>query len=192
VKAFSWLVVAMLVIGCGAKPSETAPGPLTTARRSEKKPDIPVDPKDPDAALYEICRKGHVQMNGAADTIQETLETAKKVKPFAIGDAATAFGEAYDLIDSAGAGIADYTTPLPDAEHFKAVAKEMDERRLKAIEAGNDAIRDLKEAAGILDSVSEKAKDPFKKGANEVAELTDLCVKDLYDAIEALGGQVEE
>ena len=64
------------------------------------------DPENPDQALYEMCRAGTVQMNGAADSIEETLQTAKKVLPIATGEAAQGLQEAIDLIDGAGAGIA--------------------------------------------------------------------------------------
>lgn len=131
-------------------------------------------------------------MNGAADTIEETLATAEKVKAAAAGEALAAIEDVLGLIDSAGAGIADYTTPIPNLDEFRKAVEAQDERRLKAIEAGNDAVRDLKEAAGILDSLAESAPDPLKKGAAELAELVDLCVRDLYDAVEALGGQIND
>lgn len=149
-------------------------------------------PSDPDEALYEMCRKGAVQLDGAADTIAETLQTAKKVKPFASGSATEAMDEVISMIDSAGAGIADYTMPVPVKEEFLATARDQDERRLKAIEVSNDAIRDLKEAGGILDSLAQNAQGTFKKGLVEIDELLDLSLRDMYDAVEALGGKVEE
>lgn len=186
------LVVGLVSVGCGSnspEPEFRRSGPV--AGRTTDKPPVEL-PADPDEALFTMCRSGTVQLNGAADSIEETLKVAQKVVPFTTGESQRAFEEALELINGAGAGIADYTTPIPSLEEFKERLEEMDERRLKAIEAGNDAIRDLKEAAGILDSVATAAKDPVKQGAREVVELLDVCVQDLYDAVEALGGQVEE
>ena len=81
-----WLSVAaaLLMIGCGRKAAD----PLVSANVPTKQREGTTEtaPKDPDSALYELCRAGNVSLNGAADTIEETLKTAKKARPFAQGD----------------------------------------------------------------------------------------------------------
>jgi hypothetical protein len=196
-KGWFWPALAVLLVGCARQPAEsdavTASNPRQPVAQAPKSDAArEADPENPDQALYEMCRAGTVQMNGAADSIEETLQTAKKVLPIATGEAAQGLQEAIDLIDGAGAGIADYTAPIPGPDRFPEVAAEQDERRLKAIQAGNDAIRDLKEAAGILESLTASTKDSLRKGVGEVLELVDVSVRDLYDAVEALGGRVEE
>lgn len=187
------LLVLVAAWGCGSSPDATdSKGQPRPTPKKDSKPSLPADPKDPDEALFEVCRTGTVQMNGAADTIEETLHTAEKVKSIATGEAVHAMEDATGLIDSAGAGIADYTAPIPNLEEFRKVVAAQDERRLKAIEAGNDAVRDLKEAAGILDSLAENSPEPLKKGATELSELVDLCIRDVYDAVEALGGKIDD
>lgn len=190
----TWIVVvcAWVVWGCGSPPDANEASVAPKKPTKDSKPSLPKNPSDPDEALYEVSRKGTVQMNGAADTIEETLATAEKVKAAATGEAAAAMEDVLGLIDSAGAGIADYTAPIPNLDEFRKVVEAQDERRLKAIEAGNDAVRDLKEAVGILDSLAENSPEPLKKGASELSELVDLCIRDLYDAVEALGGQIND
>lgn len=195
-KPWGWLALATMFAGCGERPATSTPspsgqpGPVAQAPKIDPVPEA--EPDNPDRALYELCRAGTVQMNGAADSVEETLQTAKNVVPVATGETARGLEEAIELIDSAGAGIADYTAPVPGMDRFPEVALEQDERRLKAIQAGNDAIRDLKEAAGILESLTQGTKDVVLKGLTEVLELVDVCIRDLYDAVEALGGRVEE
>ncbi|HRI44220.1 MAG TPA: hypothetical protein PLL78_12470 [Fimbriimonadaceae bacterium] len=196
-KAWGWLALAGLAVGCGERPATAESAAVSrpnqpVANGSNPGSTTEVEPPNPEQALYELCRAGTVQMNGAADSIEETLQTAKSVLPIATGDAVQGIKEAIELIDGAGAGIADYTAPIPGMDRFPEVAAEQDERRLKAIQAGNDAIRDLKEAAGILESLVQSTAATLRKGIGEVIELVDVCVRDLYDAVEALGGRVEE
>ncbi len=181
------LLACSLAIGACSHPhSEVSESSLpTTPTRTPITVDSP-------RALYEQCRSGAVHLAGASETIEEALALAKKIARTAPKAMKEALGDAETMIDSAGAGIADFVTEPPSFEQFQKSIVAQDEKRLKAVQAANDGLHDLDEARGIVESISEDAKGPLKTQVTSLTSMFDVCVQDLEDAIGSLGGKIEK
>jgi hypothetical protein len=59
------------------------------------------------------------------------------------------------------------------------------------VEAGNDAMHDLREAAGIMADLEESRNAQVAAAAREVRSLLLVALDDLWGAIEAFGGKPE-
>lgn len=175
--AFAW--------GCGTEqvksrgPSD--PPPL----RAEK-------PADPEHKLYEQVRSGTVQLGGGSDDIEEALRAVEGLLKTVPKENKDALTDAKALIDSAGAGIADYTEEVPEFEQFKNRLAEFDDQRLKAIQETNDSIHDLREAKGIVESLEGSGTGNLTSQLEDLAALIDVAISDLSDAVTTMGGTVEQ
>jgi len=181
-------LAATVFVGCSRPATDVPPStPKPSSGKSGK------SGKSGEAALdvYALVRAGAAQMSGAIDSIAEALEQAKKCQGAATGDLIQAFDEVVDRIDGVGGALADFAVdPAPRADFEKNVAAE-DEPRLAAIQAGNDGIHELKEAAGIAESVIETVPSAQAEDVKKLVALVDLAVQDVSDAITAFGGAVE-
>jgi hypothetical protein len=145
----------------------------------------------PEDQLHEQIRSGMFQMAAAAGSIEESLASAKEGLSSASAGGKQALAEVVDLLDSAGAEVAEFADDPPDlAEVAKAFAL-WDDKRLKAVEAGNDAMHDLREASGILADLADSEPLGAGKGASVVRALILVALDDLWGAIEAFGGKPE-
>jgi len=105
---------------------------------------------------------------------------------------AAALGEFLDALDSVGATLAEHTTEPDEPAKSDPEFAKMDERRLAAISAANDALHELEDASGILDTLSQDPALANRPEVPEILALLQLCMDDLREAIGSLGGQVEK
>lgn len=132
-------------------------------------------------------------MGAAASSIAETLSAAQELIEAVPknGDLAEGLSDATDLVDSAGAGIAEYGDDPPAKEDVSKNFSAFDDKRLKAVEAGNNALHDLREASGLFESLEEEAPASFQAKIAALRSLLAVAVDDLWSAIEAYGGTPE-
>jgi hypothetical protein len=96
-----------------------------------------------------------------------------------------------DFVDSTGAAIAEHVEDPPARERVAAEFGAFDEKRLKAIAAGNEALRDLREALGVLEGLASGEDAKVAQLALEVKSLLAVALDDLWGAVEAYGGEPE-
>ncbi len=162
--------------GCGSKPEERP------ARAVVK-----INPDKPEDTLFEQMRAGAFQFTGVIETLDAAVGKLKDVKPGSDAALKAGLEELTEAIDAAGAALADYTDE-PDRARLAKKFPEYDERRIRAIGDANDALHNLDEAAGIATTL---ASDKNLDELNDVADLLDLAIEDIKDAIASLGGKVE-
>lgn len=174
-------VVLLALCGCGCG-RDTAIKPARP-----KPPAVTVDRENPEKTVFEQLRAGAFQIAGVEATVEEALVKVNALKP---GIVSEGLQELIDALDSVGATLADHTTepsePANTADGFAA----MDERRLAAISAANDALHELEDASGILEALRPTLGE--RPEVPEIAELMQLGVEDLREAIKSLGGVVEQ
>lgn len=181
------LLFALLSMGCGSQSESVDPQmPVgsTSASTAEK--------VDPDSLVFRQLHEGTTQLDGAADTIEEALRVADSLRSSVRGAVKNALEDILEYINSAGETIADFTIPPPSREDFDAHFAQFDDRRLKAIDAGNDARHEIREALGIADALGQDQSIPKHKEFDQLADLLSVAASDLADAVIALGGKVEE
>lgn len=173
-------------------------GAGSCGRRTEVKPERPkpppvtVDRSNPERTVFEQLRAGTFQISGVEGTIEEVLNKVRSLDPAGDKELAAALGELGDALDAVGATLADHSTEPTGVAKDNAEFAKMDERRLAAIAAANDALHELEDAGGILDTLSQ---DPLLVNRAEVVEavqLIQLATHDLREAIGSLGGTVEQ
>lgn len=165
-------------------PSESKDTPLT---KSEAPAESPED------LLYGQLRSGSFQLSAAGGSIEDSLVAAQEAtKALArFRELKDAMMEVADFINSAGASIAEFTDEPPEQEVVDKDFAAFDEKRLKAVEASNDALQDLRQALGLLESLSEDANPEAVKWATGVKSLVAVAMDDVWGAVEALGGTPE-
>ncbi len=131
------------------------------------------------------------QMAAASSSIEEALSAAQEAKAKSPAGDRAAFDEVVDLIDTAGSGIAEFAEDSPAEKDVVAAFAIWDEKRLKAIDAGNDAMHDLREAAGALADLEESGNRTVAALAREVRGLVLVAIDDLWGAVEGFGGRPE-
>lgn len=152
-------------------------------------PQVKVDPTKPEDTLYEQLRSGSFQVGGVIETVEAALEKLREVKPGKDAELKGVVGEVKDALDAAGAALADYDEEPPPRKDVDARFAELDDKRIKAIDAANNALHDLAEAEGVAEEVGGSKS----VGAlTDVADLLLVAIQDLQDAITTLGGKIEE
>ena len=162
-------------------------GPAVEDRQT--RPPVKVDPSKPEDTLYAQIRAGSTQIEGVIDTLDAVLEQVKRIDSGKDPDVKAVFGDLKDAIDAAGAALASYAGEEPERAAVAKNFAKFDEWRIGAIAAGNDARHELIDAQGLADSLAETAKIDQMSA---VAELLEVGIVDLRDAIETLGGKVED
>lgn len=175
-----WPLLLLLAVGCSKNGGE-----VSGSTTGGSKP-------DPARVVYDQLRSGFVQLGNTQETIGEALaltETGKTSSDQALRDASK---DMHEFLDLAGSYLSDYTEPPANFEEFNAKFAEHDDARLKSIDAANDSLHEVGEAKGIVDDLFN---DPVLEKEQIVIDLRDLIneiEKNLREAIETLGGKVEE
>jgi hypothetical protein len=177
-----WALVAAaaLCMGCRGKQETVVYTPPATERHG-------AEPGDPDVALHEQLRAGSVQMDGAASTLEEVREAARRMQGSLGGEAEDALGQVLRVLDGVGAVLTDLAAPPPTLEEVQAGFASADDRRKQAISDGNDAYFELGEALGDVRSLEDQYPDFIK-----LSDLLSLAQSDVAEAVEAFGGRVEK
>lgn len=169
------LIAIFVVLGCGDK-KENVSGPTT----------LP-DNATPADKLYEKLRGGVFQIDASLGSIEDALNEAKGTKA-STGDIKQSLEDIEASIDSAGEILAEEAAVKPEKNGD---IPNYEKRRVKLVEMVNDALHDLRDARGIVDSLAgENDLGPLEP----VGAKIDVAMEDLRSALKTLGGEekVEE
>lgn len=179
--ALSFLV-GVTICGCGH--SEVKPIPA--ARQS-----APTEPADPVQALYDKVRSGSYQISSAIDAIEEVRKATKDIAARETGNTHEALLTIAEQLDGAGKVLADYGVDPPSLDEFKKDFAGQDDHRLKAIDASNEALDDLRDAQDLLgDLLDSHPPEPEGTQLDNADSNLEECVQTVEDAVKALGGKV--
>jgi hypothetical protein len=148
-------------------------------------------PTDPDEVLCEQLRSASVQVSPALDKIQGAHDSAKQLSnshgiPHELGDA---LSDALGSLDDAGRTLTEGIPAPPDLATLKKDLKKYRDLRQSEIDACNDALHDLDDAAGSLDSASSDAPGKFQNPIEGVEGPIDEATAIVKDTLTALGGK---
>lgn len=141
--------------------------------------------------LHSQLSAGTYAVNAALDSIEQSLQAASELIPKAPA-LEEPLNEVKELINASGEVLGEFVEDPPPIETIEMRYAEFDERRLKAIEAGNDAMHNLNEALGILESVKDTIPQEAAADSFDLEGVLAAAVDDLIGAIEGFGGKVEE
>lgn len=175
------LVFLVILAGCGGAKETSLPDGKSSGSSGTSS-------ADPVEVGYEQVRAGSFQYGAVVDTLGEAIERCLKVLDTAKGPAKEATEDIRDALDSAGAAIEAFQEAPADKATYEKNFKAEDEKRLKAINGGNDALHLLGEAREIMSSYEQDLGKPVDK---ELADLIQLAIDDLSEAIVTFGGKVE-
>jgi hypothetical protein len=181
------VIAAMLVAGCG-KPAETPPAD-TRARAAGTSP--AESPGSAEQVVFDQLSGGAFQASAALDLIETARNGLVELLGVAKSPIREGLEDARDLIDSAGQTLADEIEKPDNVETVKNDFAAFDERRLKAIEAANDARHELEEALGIVQSLSE-AGQLSQNSLDPIVDALQSAIEASGDMATELGGKVEE
>ena len=168
----SCLLGVLALLGCGDK--KQAPSGTTTLPENA----TPAD------KLYEQLRGGIFQIDASLGSIEDALKEAKATSP-STEDIRQSLEDIQASIDSAGEILAEEAAVQPEKNGD---VSSYDKRRAKLVELVNDALHDLRDARGIVDSLAgEDDLGPLEP----VGVKIDVAMDDLRGALEALGGKEE-
>ncbi len=168
----AYLVALLALVGCGAK-KENDPA----------KPSLP-EAATPADKLYEQLRAGVFQIDASLSSIEDALGEAKSAKA-STDDIKQSLDDISASIDSAGEILAEQSATQVEKNGD---VSSYDKRRAELVQMVNDALHDLRDARGIVDSLgSDTDPGPLES----VGVKIDVAMDDLRGALEALGGKEE-
>ena len=174
--------MGVTICGCGhpeVKPVPAARQPVST------------EPTDPVQALYDKVRSGSYQISSAIDAIEEVRRATKDIAARETGNTHEALLTIAGQLDGAGKVLADYGVDPPSLDDFKKDFAGQDDHRLKAIDASNEALDDLRDAQDLLgDLLDSHPPEPEGTQLDNADSSLEECVQTVEDAIKALGGTV--
>jgi hypothetical protein len=178
--------LAIAGAGCSAAKSAAPGGQPASAESAQAEPSA-------EELLRQQLRSGRFQLNAAAGSIEQTYLAAKEAADSykRVRDVHEGFLDVVDYVDSAGAEVSDHIEEPPTLEDITKDFATYDERRLKAVQAANDALKDLREALGVLEGLSDSPQEAVARSALSVKSLLAVAIDDLWGAVEALGGEPE-
>lgn len=183
-KGISGIALVLLLAGCASGSKVVADtGKPSGSPAHTSASDVPADPNE---SIYEQMRAGAFQYGSIIDGFGDEIALTLKLKPLAKGDQKDAIENLLSILDSAGGSLEDFQD-APTKESVAQDFKSADDRRLKAIDGGNDALHLIREAQGSLEDLSGLNSSQV----NELAKMLDLSEQDLIEAIEAWGGKAE-
>jgi len=175
-------VVCLAITGCGSS-TKVADGSLTSATKPA--------PANPEQALYDQIRSGTYQIGAAVDAIEEVRKTAREIASREKGDTQKALLTIEAHLNDAGEALSDFGDEPVTFEEFKKDFAAQDDKRLKAIDAGNESLNDLRDAQDILgDLLDSHPPEPENTELNNADSALDGCLQAVEDAIKAMGGKV--
>ncbi len=146
----------------------------------------------PEAKAYEGYRAGLFSLQAAQSSLAEALGASQKLHA-GLPQGSEVEAGLQDIVfdvDSAGNTIADHVADPPTQAEFNTDFSRHDDARLKAIEAINDALHDLREASGISRDMAGRISG-MQSALEELADLMDVAEQDLLSALRSLGGNDE-
>lgn len=128
-------------------------------------------------------RSGHQRLTGALNTIREAYRALDEAALRANGDTRGALEEARDLLDTAGADLAEHLNPPPTPAQTAGAFGPWDERRLNTIAACETTLATLAQARGTVRSLLPNDR------LLPLVKLIELASQDVRLTIQAYGGQ---
>ncbi|RYG24845.1 hypothetical protein EON82_09260 [bacterium] len=171
-------VALIAMLGCG-KPSVPAV-PSPTAKPAG----------DPVVARREADVQAAFSIDAACASIEQALADTKKLAPVAGGDAKEALLNVAEMLDSAGATLADHNEEPPPLHTYRKEESEQASERQKAVTDALDALQELRDAHGILADLSANVPAEHKQALDGIEAQTGEAVNAVEDAIGRLGGKV--
>ncbi len=173
------LGIALLAVGCSSPPAATT---WPTATK-----------EDPERQLYDSFRSARYQIDVAGDQLANAVEAAQGLSKDQAEETRQALLDISAGLSQAGSKIGDYADELPAYEAFKAKFAEYDDERLKAIEACNEALKEVKEATDTTnDLLASEPPEREKKVLTSIAAAVSEAKDALDDAVKGMQGQAEE
>ena len=173
----SLLTVVFALYGCG--------------KGSAPVPSVPLPPSvDAVAGMREADAEAAYSLDAASEAIADALTATRKLAPAVGGDAKDALLDVAEMLDSAGATLADHDEPPPDLETYRKAQAEGTEERRKALDAALDALHELRDAQGTLDDLSETAPPPHRDALAEIGGGVEEAIGAVEGAVVKLGGRV--
>ena len=166
------------MFGCG-KPSSPA-GVVAT----------PKPAGDPVVAQRAADEQAAFSIDAACASIEDALAATKKLAPAAGGDAKEALLNVAEMLDSAGATLADHNDSPPPIETYRKEEAERESDRQKAVTDALDALHELRDARGVLDDLSSNVPPEHAQPLASIGAQTDEAIDAVKDAIGRLGGKV--
>ena len=178
-----YLCFSVVISGCAHQDAKPIASPKQTA---------PSAPADPVQALYDKVRSGSYQISTAIDSIEEVRKAAKEIASKETGNTRQALLTISGQLDEAGKVLADYGVDPVAYEEFKKDFAGQDDRRLKAIDAANEALDDLRDAQDLLgDLLDSHPPEPEGTQLDNADSSLEECVQTVEDSVRALGGKVK-
>ena len=173
-----FFVAMIAMLGCGRGKD---PAALNTVSK-------PI--ADPVVALRSADEQAAFNFEAAGASIESALKAAKKLAPVAGGDAKEALLDVADMLDSAGATLADHTEGPPPISEYRKAENEQASERQHAVADALDALHELRDARGTLDTLAETVPSEHAKSLDAIRGQVDEAVSAVEDAIGRLGGKV--
>ena len=173
-------IALILLTGCGKgklSASTDMPPPPATAG------DLVTVQREKDA-------QGAFSLDAANAAIEEALAAAKALAPRAGGEAKDVLLDVADMLDSAGATLADHDDPPPPLDEYRKSEKARNDARAKALADALDALHELRDASGTLDDLAQNAPSAHAKALEGIRASVDEAIASIEEAIERFGGKV--
>jgi ABC-type transporter Mla subunit MlaD len=179
--AFLFLLVCQ---GChrGVSVENGAPSP----------PPTEVVKKDPEADQYKKLRGADIQVDSAANEMNDGLQETKALAQKSQGDAQKALLSVIEQLSEAGESLGDYENVADTLDAFKKDFAAQDERRLDSIDIALDALNQVTDAVNTLNDLSANVPPAFKKDLDEIVSNVGQTQSDLQQAVVSMGGQVPD
>jgi hypothetical protein len=170
-------VAFVAIVGCGKK--ETSPSPASGVRAA-----------DPVVALREADEQAAFSIDAACAAIEDALAATKRLAPVAGGDAKEALLDVAEMLDSAGATLADHNEPPPPLDAYRKEEAERATERQKAVADALDALKELRDARGTLDDLAANVPSEHSKALDAIGAQNDEAIDAVESGITHLGGKV--
>lgn len=178
--AFLATLLAIALTGCQQAPSQGGSGSHSANSES------------PAQRLRDQLSAGSYQFDAGVDTISRALQASGKISAGTKNPVfRQALAEVEEILNVVGKRLTEYTDEPPELVEVEASFAELDEHRLRAIEAGNDSIHELEEAIGILRAISAEQASGYTNLLSELINDLVEIVDDIGGAVEAFGGTIE-
>jgi hypothetical protein len=171
-------LACLAMLGCG---KASAPAALTP---------VPKSNSDPVVARREADEQAAFSIDAACASIEEAQKETKKLAPIAGGDAKEALLTVAEMFDSAGATLADHNEPPPAIETYRKEESERASERQKAVTDALDALHELRDARGTLDTLAATVPKEHAQPLEAIRAQADEAIDAVSDAITRLGGKV--
>lgn len=158
--------------------------PLPTIPPSANNQNAPVNEIEANQRLADWWRQGNVRATGATATIRDAYAEGNRVLRSANAKVKEPLQAALEMIDDAGANIAECTANPPDAADIGRDFRKWDEERVKNVARAERAAMSLREAYGIVSSLAPDHPELLK-----LKRLTALAREDAVLVVTGFGGQ---